>query len=65
MKGKFADWLLHKGWTIHPNKGQYEALRASKDGTWCILFSRTRSAMLTVQDENYNLVDQFFKELNK
>ncbi len=60
----FKNWLISKGWIIKIPKGEYEVLRAVKDGEKpLIVFTRLKvKEHYSVPDSHIELVYQFINE---
>lgn len=61
---EFETWLVEKGWSIEPVKGEYEVLRAKKPPNKpLIIFERLDSKEhYTVPNNHNNLVYAYIKD---
>lgn len=68
---EFTEWLKQKGWTIESNKGDYDVLRARKEGRKnpLIIYKRLNTnnggelIHYTLQDRDVNIYWNFLKEI--
>ena len=62
----FKEWLTANGWTIEPNKGHFEVLRARKDKRIVIIYDRIEAPQhYTVRDIDASVVMAFLREKNR
>jgi hypothetical protein len=59
---EFETWLPLDGWTTEPAKGDYEVLRARKNGRLMIIYKRLHSQHLTVDVRFNGVVRAFIKQ---
>lgn len=66
---RFKNWLVSDGWEIQPTKGEYEVLRAIKEGRKpLIIYNRLSTnnggplVHLTVLDRDVGVVRAFLKD---
>ena len=56
-------WLTSCGYELHPLKGMYEVLRATKGKETVIIYAKAQAKEhLTVQQKDYRLIRQFLRE---
>ncbi|UHA74428.1 hypothetical protein [Paenibacillus sp. 481] len=60
----FMAWLVSDGWTVVPNKGEYEVLRATKSGRKpLIVYTRNSEVThLTVPDSHMGVLRAFIRD---
>ena len=59
---EFKEWLIKNGYQIHDTKGLYEVLRASRGGTWLIVYRKAAlKEHFSVRDIDYSIVRRFLK----
>ena len=59
----FKEWLNNNGWTIEPNKGEWEVLRARKVGRKkpLIIYDRLEGDHFSFMDRDYGVVKAFIR----
>jgi len=61
----FAEWAVKNGFTEHPPKGVYEALRIKKMNRWIIIYDRHRGDHFTVMDKDHNIIRAYYHAKKK